>query len=52
MEKSFAHTFVHIVGTFVFVTAIFCITMAGLNLMGQTHITNRVIKKMDTVLGI
>jgi hypothetical protein len=52
MQTSFTKILVYSIGTIVVSAAIFSMTMAGLNLAGQTEITEQVIEEMDDVLGI
>jgi hypothetical protein len=52
MQTSFTKLLVYSIGTIVVSAAIFSMTMAGLNLAGQTEITEKVIEEMDDVLGI
>jgi hypothetical protein len=52
MKTFFTKALVYSIGTIVVSAAVFSITMAGLNLAGQTDITKQVIEEMDDVLGI
>lgn len=52
MKSLFTKALVYSIGTIVVSAAVFSITMAGLNLAGQTDITKQVIEEMDEVLGI
>jgi hypothetical protein len=52
MKSLFTKALVYSIGTLVVSAAVFSMTMAGLNLAGQTDITKEVIEEMDDVLGI
>ena len=52
MKDFFTKVLVYSIGTIVVSATVFSITMAGLNIVGKTTITNQVIEEMDDVLGI
>jgi hypothetical protein len=52
MKSLFTKVLVYSIGTMVVSAAVFSMTMAGLNLAGQTDTTKKVIEEMDDVLGI
>jgi hypothetical protein len=52
MKTFFTKALVYSIGAIVVSAAVFSITMASLNLAGQTDITKQVIEEMDEVLGI
>lgn len=52
MKSLLTKALVYSIGTIVVSAAVFSITMAGLNLAGQTDTTKQVIEEMDDILGI